>query len=67
MNEVYKLTFEHYFIDNDGKKIRLDEPVSTQCVLRMRDNVSIPMVLNSMIDKMRNYLLEVEKQNETDR
>ena len=61
MNEVYKLTFEHYIIDNDGHKIRIDEPISTQCAVCMKDGIGIPMVLNSMIDKMRNYLLEMEK------
>lgn len=61
MNEVYKLTFEHYIIDNDGNKIHIDEPISTQCVVCMKNGISIPTVLNSMIDKMRNYLLEIEK------
>ena len=61
MNEVYKLTFEHYIIDNDGNKIHIDEPISTQCVVCMKNGISIPMVLNSMIEKMRNYLLEMEK------
>lgn len=58
MNEVYKLTFEHYVIDNDGNKIHIDEPISTQCVICMKNGISIPIVLNDMIEKMRNYLLE---------
>ena len=58
MNEVYKLTFEHYIIDNDGNKIHIDEPISTQCVVCMKNGISIPIVLNNMIEKMRNYLLE---------
>ena len=61
MNEVYKLTFEHFIIDDDGEKVRIDEPISTQCVVYMKDGISIPMVLNSMIEKMRHYLLEIEK------
>ena len=61
MNEVYKLTFEHYIIDNDGKKVRIDEPISTQYVVCMKDGISIPIVLNSMFTKMKNYLLELEK------
>lgn len=60
MNEVYKLTFEHYIVDNDGKKVRIDDPISTQCVVCMKDGISVPMVLNSMIERMRNYLLEIE-------
>lgn len=63
MNEVYKLTFEHYIIDNDLNKIHIDEPISTQCVVCMKNGISIPVVLNSMIDKIRNYLLE--KYNES--
>lgn len=61
MNEVYKLTFEHYIVDNDGEKVRIDEPISTQYVVCMKNGISIPMVLNSMIERMRNYLLEMEK------
>ena len=57
MNEVYKLTFEHYIIDNDGNKIHIDEPISIQCVICMKNGISIPIVLNDMIEKMRNYLL----------
>ena len=61
-NEVYKLTLEHYIVDDDGKKYHIDEPISTQQVICMKDGISIPIVLNSMFEKMRNYLLE--KQNE---
>ncbi len=60
MNEVYKLTLEHYIVDDDGKKVRIDDPISTQCVVCMKDGISVPMVLNSMIERMRNYLLEIE-------
>ena len=60
-NEEYRLTFEHYIVDNDGKKVRIDEPISIQYVVCMNNDISIPIVLNSMIAKMRNYLLEIEK------
>lgn len=60
-NEVYKLTFEHYIVDEDGKKVRIDEPISTQYVMCVNNGISIPVVLNNMIAKMRNYLLEIEK------
>ena len=60
-NEVYKLTLEHYIVDDDGKKYRIDEPISTQCITCMNDGISIPIVLNSMFEKMRNYLLEMWK------
>lgn len=63
MNEVYKLTFEHYIVDNDGKKVNIDEPISTQYVVFMKDGISIPTVLNSMIERMRNYLLEIENES----
>lgn len=59
-NEVYKLTLEHYIVDDDGKKVPIDEPIFTQCVTRMEDGISIPIVLNSMFEKMRNYLLEIQ-------
>lgn len=60
-NEVYKLTLEHYIVDDDGKKYRIDEPISTQQVICMKDGISIPIVLNNIIAQMRNYLLEAEK------
>lgn len=59
-NEVYKLTLEHYIVDDDGKKYHIDEPIFTQCVTRMEDGISIPIVLNSMFEKMRKYLLEIQ-------
>lgn len=59
MNEVYKLTLEHYIVDDDGEKIRIDEPVTTQYVVCMKDGISIPIVLNYMIEKMKKYLLEM--------
>ena len=60
-NEVYKLTLEHYIVDEDGKKCYIDEPISTQCITYMADGISIPIVLNSMFEKMRKYLLETGK------
>lgn len=60
-NEVYKLTLEHYIVDDDGKKYHIDEPIFTQFVTRMEDGTSTPVVLNSMFEKMRNYLLEMWK------
>lgn len=63
-NEVYKLTLEHYIVDDDGKKIRIDEPISTECVVCMNNGISIPIVLNSMFEKMRRYLLEITGETE---
>lgn len=60
-NEIYKLTLEHYIVDDDGKKYNIDEPISTQFVMCMKDGVSIPIVLNSMFEKMKNYLLLLEE------
>ena len=61
MNEVYKLTLEHYIVDDDGKKVHIDEPVTTQYVVCMKNGISIPIVLNFMIEEMRTYLLEIQK------
>lgn len=60
-NEIYKLTLEHYIVDDDGKKYNIDEPILTQYVICTRDGISIPIVLNSMFEKMRNYLLLLEE------
>lgn len=59
--EMYKLTLEHYVIDDDGKKYHIDEPISTQYVICTKDGISIPIVLNSMFEKMKKYLLEMGK------
>lgn len=60
MNEVYKLTLEHYIVGEDGRKYNIDKPVSTQCIIWMRDGISAPIVVNDMIEKMKDYLLNLE-------
>ena len=64
-NEIYKLTFEHYILDDeDGKKVRIDDPISVQYVISMPDGVSLPIVINNMIEEMKRYLLEKIDKNE---
>ena len=62
--EIYTLTLEHEYVDDDGKRIKLDEPIKT-CYMAMKDRVVNPpvsIVINDMMDKMKAYMLhEVSK------
>ena len=53
--EVYRLMLEH-FIDDDGERIRLEEPLVVQMAYDRRYMPSA-ICLNSMIDKMRDEVL----------
>lgn len=55
-NEVYRLTLDH-FIDNDGKRSRLEEPLIVQMVYDRRYTPSA-ICLNSMIERMRDEVLK---------
>lgn len=56
-NEVYRLTLDH-FIDNNGDKLRLDDPLVVQCIY---DRSYAPPVicLNSMIERMCHEILKL--------
>ncbi len=55
-NEIYRLTLDH-FINNDGERIRLEEPLVVQMIC---DSSHTPQAicLNSMIERMRDEILK---------
>lgn len=58
INEVYRLTLDH-FIDNNGDKLRLEDPLVVQCIYDRRYTYTPPAVcLNSMIERMRDEVLK---------
>jgi len=56
--EQYTLILKHEFIDSDGKKHTIDEPI---CVKQIIGNESLAwqpsVVVNDMLERMRAYLL----------
>ena len=55
INEVYRLTLEHY-MDIEGSKHKLDDPIIVQTIMD-HDHGITTLCLNHMIDMMRDMLL----------
>lgn len=55
MNEIYTLRLDHY-IEDQGNRHPLDEPLVITTVYDRR-YVPLPVCINSMIDKMREEML----------
>lgn len=60
--ERYRLILYHDMIIND-EVIPLDNPIATQYLLVMpnKSNVSIPVVVNEMIERLKGYMLDTLK------
>ena len=60
--ERYRLILYHDMIIND-EVIPLDDPIETQYILAMpnKSNVSIPVVVNEMIERLKGYMLDTLK------
>ena len=56
-NEVYRLTLDH-FIDNDGKRTRLEKPLVVQMIYD-RSYAPTAICLNSMIERMPDEVLKL--------
>ena len=54
--EQYRLTLSHYIIDDDGIKHNIDDPIIIEHAFDRRFNGS-PIILNRMIDQMKDYVL----------
>ena len=57
MNEIYRLTLEH-FICHDKDKHQLDEPLVVQMVID-KQYAPTAICLNRMLDRMREELLRI--------
>ena len=55
MNEVYKLTLNHYMDDGENR-VSLDEPLVVQMIVDRR-YTPVPICLNNMMDMMRDEML----------
>ena len=55
--EEYELIFSRYWRDG-AERTRIDEPIVVRCSLQVDKGASIPIVLNSMIERMREYILD---------
>lgn len=56
MNEVYKLTLNHYMDDGENR-FSLDEPLVVQMIVDRR-YTPVPICLNRMMDMMRDEMLK---------
>lgn len=59
MNEIYRLTLEHY-IDDEGKKQMIEEPLVFQMV--QRSDIPVPVCLNHMLEMMKREVLRMENE-----
>ncbi len=59
--EEYRLVLTHSYIDEDGERTMLDEPVNVAQVIPLdRSRQMIPPVsvcINDMMDRMKQYIL----------
>lgn len=60
--ERYILILYHDMIIDD-EVITIDDPIETQYILAMpnKSNVSIPVVVNEMIERLKGYMLDTLK------
>ena len=55
MNEIYRLSLDHFFDDGE-KRHQIEEPLVMQMIVD-RTYMPVPVCLNNMLDKMREELL----------
>lgn len=54
--ETYELVLNHY-IDTDGRKIKIDEPIITQYIVSHYAPKTI--VINEMLNRLSSYVLQM--------
>ena len=65
--ERYTLTLQHEYIDSDGQRHSLDEPIVASYAVAHMDEMSLPssaIVINDMMDQMRKYMIERGRRDE---
>lgn len=61
MQEAYRLVLQHYFVADDGDRLRIDEPIVTEQIFD-RENGCTPVVINRLFDEMKHFtLMEMSK------
>ena len=55
-NEVYSLRLDHYMVDDEGDRFKLEEPLAVQMIIDRR-TMPVPVCLNRMLDMMREEVL----------
>lgn len=63
--ERYRTVLIHEFVDNDGKCIPIDPPLSVQYSIMRGENFGVPtcLLLNEMMDKLKMALIENAERN----
>ena len=59
--EQYTLTLTHEYIDDDGERNTLDEPIKVNYIVLRTGYLAQPLsiVINEMMDSMKHYLLQI--------
>ena len=58
--EEYELVLTHTYVDGNGERMVLEDPVKVTCVFPAEGNGVIPSVavcINDMMDRMKDYIL----------
>ena len=63
--EVYKIVITHYMQDDKGNRMTLDEPIVCQNIYD-RTFGSPVVLLNNMLDRIKEFVLRKAAWNETD-
>ena len=59
--ERYTLILKHEYIDEEGNKHELDEPVIVTHIMYVPQFGYVSAVINDMIEQMRHYVLQMIK------
>jgi len=66
-HERYTLTLRHEYVDYDGHRYNLDEPIVVCHSVMHMNEMSVPssaIVINDMMERMRMYMIERGRQDE---
>lgn len=56
MQEVYRLVLQHYFVADDGDRLRIDEPIVVKQIFDRRNGCT-PIVINRLFDELKRFTL----------
>ena len=58
--EEYRLVFTHTYVDEDGERTALEDPIKVVHVFHTGDNrtiLPVAVCLNDMLERMKDYIL----------
>ena len=59
--ETYRLTLNHYFVDDKGNRHKLEEPCILEYSIDRADpHPPVPFIINSMMDRFKQEILRMK-------